>query len=284
MTEQAQLSHCAAEARRYDPDRFLAALFAPPPQREALCALYAFNHEIAKIPDLVTEPILGAIRLQWWREALADLYRGDTRGNVLLVALRRAIETYGLSRVYFERLIEARDHDIEGTPPATMVDLERYAEESAACLAWLALEVLGVGEHEAARTAARHIGVAWALTGLLRATPYHLAGRRRSYIPVDLLSRYGLSPADLKRRPPPAELRAAVREIATRANDHLAAARQLRSAVPTAALPVLLPATLASAYLRRLSRSGHDVFAPCHRRRIATAPLRMAWRYFCGSF
>ena len=58
-------------ARSGDPDRALAALFAPRETRADLLALYAFNVELARIAEQVTEPELGAIRLQWWREALA---------------------------------------------------------------------------------------------------------------------------------------------------------------------------------------------------------------------
>ena len=57
-------------ARSGDPDRTLAALFAPRGCRADLFALYAFNVELARIAEQVSEPSLGAIRLQWWREAL----------------------------------------------------------------------------------------------------------------------------------------------------------------------------------------------------------------------
>ena len=53
----------------HDPDRYLCDLFAKPKAREGLFALHAFNHEVAKIRELVSEPMLGHIRLQWWREA-----------------------------------------------------------------------------------------------------------------------------------------------------------------------------------------------------------------------
>ena len=67
---EAALSYCGQEVRKYDKDRFLTALFAPADRREALFALYAFNLEIAKTREVVTEPVLGQIRLQWWYDAI----------------------------------------------------------------------------------------------------------------------------------------------------------------------------------------------------------------------
>ena len=63
--------------RHHDRDRFQTALFAPAERREALFALYAFNYEIARVREAVREPMLGQIRLQWWREAIAAAYAGE---------------------------------------------------------------------------------------------------------------------------------------------------------------------------------------------------------------
>ena len=70
------LSPVAALVRHHDRDRFQTALFAPARRREALFALYAFNYEIARVRESVREPMLGQIRLQWWREAIDAAYAG----------------------------------------------------------------------------------------------------------------------------------------------------------------------------------------------------------------
>src|SRR6266700_4185448 len=69
-----RLSPVAALVRRHDRDRFQTALFAPADRREALFALYAFNYEIARVRESVTQPMLGQIRLQWWREVVDRAY------------------------------------------------------------------------------------------------------------------------------------------------------------------------------------------------------------------
>src|SRR5271163_3052970 len=73
------LSPAAAITRRHDRDRFQTALFAPAARREALFALYAFNYEIARVREAVTQPMLGQIRLQWWRENIAAAFEGGGR-------------------------------------------------------------------------------------------------------------------------------------------------------------------------------------------------------------
>ena len=67
--------------RRHDRDRYQTALFAPADRREALFALYAFNYEIARVRETVTQPMLGQIRLQWWREVVEAAYAGAPRGG-----------------------------------------------------------------------------------------------------------------------------------------------------------------------------------------------------------
>ncbi len=73
--------------RRADPDRYLSALFAPAAKRSLLHALYAFNIEIARVADTVREPMIGEIRLEWWRETLAGARQGMPRNHDVARAL-----------------------------------------------------------------------------------------------------------------------------------------------------------------------------------------------------
>jgi NADH dehydrogenase [ubiquinone] 1 alpha subcomplex assembly factor 6 len=253
------LGSCAAEVRRHDRDRYLTALFASDDRREALFALYAFNIEIAKTREVVSEPALGQIRLQWWREAVDALYQGDPRGHVVVEALAPAVARHGLSRAHFDTLIDARETDLAETPPADLAALEDYAARSSSTLIRLALEVLGVAEDEAAQAAAQHVGIAYALTGLLRAVPHH-ARMKRQFLPADLMAREGAKLDDLFELRGGAAIAAVVREVAAAARRHLDAGRALRRQVPRAALAALLPATVADAYLRGIERRGYDVF------------------------
>ena len=256
-----EASSLAALVRHHDRDRYQTALFAPARRREALLALYAFNYEIARVRETVTQPMLGQIRLQWWREVLGTAYAGaPARQNPVAVSLSAVIREFGLSREPFDRLIDIRERDLADEPPASLAALEDYAEGSSAALVHLALQVLGVREATIEETA-RQVGIAYALAGLLRAMPFH-ARAGRTYIPADVGERARLDPGDYAAGRGTPALRAAVREIAVAAVRHLRAAREGRPASPRSAIAALLPAIVAGRFLARLRRAEYDPFAP----------------------
>ncbi|SDF73658.1 phytoene synthase [Limimonas halophila] len=277
-----RLSYCGEQVRRFDHDRYLTCLFAPAAAREDLFALYAFNHEIAKVAEIVTEPMAGQIRIQWWREGLDDLYAGEPRKHEVAEALAGAVQRHGLTRQAFERLLDARETDLDDDPPETLDHLTRYAEETSATLVQLALEVLGAHD-DASMRAGRHVGVAWALTGIARAVPFH-AAQRRLMLPGNLTWQAGLDVHDLFELREPAEVQPVVRQVTERAEDHLREAEALRRRVPRDAVPALLPATLARRYLALLKRHEHDPFAPEVQRPQPGRPMRLAWAAARGRF
>jgi phytoene synthase len=269
------LTYCAEQVRRLDHDRYLCALFAPSSDQVRLLALYAFNLEVARVREMVTEPVIGQMRLQWWRDALAEIAEGHVRAHPVAQALARAMEGRPVRAELFERLLTAREFDLRDEPPADMAALEAYAADTSAALQQTGLDLLGVTGH-AANEAARHVGIAWSLVGLLRAVPFH-ARRRRLYLPEDLLAGGGIDREHLFAGRPGPGLRDIVRHLARRAAEHLGRARAIRREVPRAARPVLLPATLADAHLRRLARAGYDPFAPVVQRPSGGDALRLSW-------
>jgi phytoene synthase len=276
------LSYCAEQVRRYDRGRFLTALFAPAARREDLFALYAFNLEIAKIRETVTEPMLGRIRLQWWREAIAEFGQGAARKHAVAEPLAEAVRRHALPVVTLLRLIDGREHDIEPDPPADLAALEDYAAQTAAGLVELALAVLDSGQ-PAAIEAARHVGIAHGLAGLLLAVPFRAAYGRVD-LPQDLLDQARLHPGAVKEAKGDPRLADIVRAIAQRAAQHLAAARARRHEIPRAALPALLPGLLAARALARLAAAGHDPFAARLGRPDGSLSLRLTWAAWRGQF
>ncbi|ACI98469.1 phytoene/squalene synthase family protein [Rhodospirillum centenum] len=274
------LSYCADQVRRFDNDRFLTALFAPADRREDLFALYACNLEVAKTREVVSEATLGLIRLQWWRDALEGIGRGEVRRHEVVEALAGTIGRHGLDSARLDRLIEAREADLEEGPPASLVALTAYAEATAAPLAQLALEVLGVRQ-DAAMEAARHAATAWALTGVLRAVPFH-ASHQRLLLPADLMACHGVPETALFAGTPPAGLAAVVQVVAEEASRRQAQARALRRQVPAAALPALLTGPLCDLYLTALAKAGFDPFAPRMQMPHPLRQLRLGWAALTG--
>jgi len=274
------LSTVAAMVRRHDRNRFQTALFAPAARREALFALYAFNYEIARVRESVTQGTLGRIRLEWWRENIAAAYGdGPTRSHPVAEALTAVIREAGLTRAHLERLVDTREADFDDDPRADLAALEDYAEGASSRLIYLALQAVGV-RNPAANEAGHHVGIAYALSGLLLALPFRTE-TTRPVIPADIAARNGFNPENAQRMRGSPALAAAVAEIAAAADSHLRAAHRLRGAVPRAALSALLPAVIADRSLRRLKRAGCDPFAPGLARpdplqswRLAAAALR----------
>src|SRR5262245_57908656 len=114
--------------RRVDFDRYLSSLFAPAALRRELNVLYAFNHEVAKTAETVSQPIAGQIRLQWWRDRIAELYRGVAVEHPVVEGLSDIITARNLPRDFFDELIDAREHDLEEAPFATVEEFEAYAD------------------------------------------------------------------------------------------------------------------------------------------------------------
>ncbi len=265
------LSYAAEQVRLYDHDRFLTAIFAQRESREHLFALYAFNIEISKTREVVTEPLLGRMRLQWWRDALESLYAGKSIAHEVARPLRDAIEAGQLDQAHFQRLIDAREADLDDAPPP---DLIAYAEGTAAPLLELAIQIALDGEkHPRIADAARAVGTAWALTGLIRAIPFH-ASRHRLYLPPDRLERAGVSLGRLFDLKPDAGLKTVVKKISEQAGRHLKAGREAVLSLPKRGRSPLLLAELAALYLRDLEKVGWDPFSPNLRRRnMAAASL-----------
>jgi NADH dehydrogenase [ubiquinone] 1 alpha subcomplex assembly factor 6 len=253
-----QLSYCGELVRNGDHDRFLTALFAAGPAREHLFALYAFNLEIARIRDMVSEPLLGEIRLQWWREGIEAVYSGQgVRAHPVLQGLDVTIQQCGLPRMPFDILIDAHAGDFEMSPPVSMAAMESYADATSAGLMRLALGLTGGGVPDAT---VRHAGLAWGLTGLLRTIGFY-AAKRRTFLPADLMQAEGLSAEDVYayRRSP--ALRRVILALAGQAQLHLDAVGRVLPRPSRQALPALLPVTLARAYLKQIARSDYDPFA-----------------------
>jgi len=230
------------------------------------------------VRETVSQPVLGQIRLQWWREGIATAFDGGSvRRHMVVEALTVAIRTHGLTRAHFDRLIDAREEDLHEAPTATLTALENYAEGTSARLVYLALESLGVRDPETEKVGF-HIGVAYALAGLLRAMPLH-ARAGRLVIPADVAAQTGLSPADYCVLRSTRALCSATAEIAAAAEQHLATARAHRRSITRRALPALLPAIVAARSLRRLKRAGYDPFHPT----LAAPQPTQSWRLAISS-
>jgi len=142
---------------RSDRTRYLAALAAPLKTRPALLVVLAFDAEIARIPKVVSEPMLGRIRLQWWVDVLPSITGGRPPGH----AVAQALGPLGLETQALCALVQARSFVWDGDP-SILADVLAYAQATGGAVQALWMQQLGVEDAEAL-LAAREIGSAWVL-------------------------------------------------------------------------------------------------------------------------
>lgn len=234
------LSPCAEIVRRHDADRFLTALFAPPAMRETLFVLYAMNHELARAREVVSNPMLALIRLQWWREVV----EGARRRHEVAGPLGEALDAGRLQAADLLAMIDGREAETEAL--ATEAAFRDYVRATAGGVAVAAGRALGAGGP--ALDALRDLGAAYGVAGILRSVPA-LARQSRCVLPEDVLARHGLSPEAVIADPDHAALDKTRTHIADVASGWLKAGRAQR--LPRQAIAAALPAVLASRDLAR---------------------------------
>ncbi|MFD2262600.1 phytoene/squalene synthase family protein [Lacibacterium aquatile] len=243
---------CLGELKAHDHPRFLVALLAPSEHRDGLSALFAFNLEIAKTRSVVREAMMGQIRLQWWRDALAEIYEGrEVRKHQVVQPLAEAISRYSLPRQRLDKMIDAREADLEPHPPGTQDGFESYVSDTAGELGELTALILGADPLES-RAAAEAYGFA----GLLVAIP-HRAMAGRIDLPLDRIAQSGLTARDIRDGIRQELLPPLIEGLAKLAHDRLSLIRGMTNRRSKAAL---LPALLAKREVARLEKAGWNPF------------------------
>jgi phytoene synthase len=270
---------------RTDPDRRMAALFAPPQIRGRLFAVYAFYHEIAKVPDTVSESVIGEMRLAWAREAVEDLYAepARVRRHDIYEALSELRMAPGApSRDEMITLVEARAADLGEGPFPTRADRRDYVDRTAVALMRVAARItrpdldLG-GEAGAAIMAA---GRLWGFTGLIRAFPA-LSQAGRPPFTADELAGAPVNELDLSRGRKPEAARALMAGLFKEAQDARAMLTRTRASLPAEVFPAIGYAGLAQGYLKAARRLS-DPFREPADRPLSARQWRLTWGSLTG--
>jgi phytoene synthase len=244
-------TYLAGEARRRDPDRYLCALFAPAARRDAFLGLVLFDRELARIPGVVSQPMAGHIRYQWWREAVDGLAAGEPARRHPVVAELAATLGQGWTEPgRLQALVDAREQALEQVDARDTDALERYAASTSGALQALLYAVLGGrGPREAA--AAASIGTASGLLGIARAVAQEAEGRPEARTSGELTGTTGA--------------------MLDRAGSLSRAGREGAGRPPREHMAAFLLASLADHQLQRIRRRGVD--APPPAPELAWPPL-----------
>ncbi|CCE02387.1 phytoene/squalene synthase family protein [Bradyrhizobium sp. STM 3809] len=277
MTETSAFSDaafCASLVREHDFDRYAATLFVAPDIRRALLSLFAFNVEISRIRDLVSQPLPGEVRLQWWHDALSGQAHGGIEGNPVAAELLSTVQRFALPVDRLTRLIDEHQFDLYNDPMPTMAALDGYLGDTRGTLFALAARIMAP-PFEGADHVAHHAGTALGILQVIASLPRD-AAHRQLYVPLDLLERHGVPQEEVFAGKTTPAIRAMLAELRAQARQHLDHTLQLAREAPPAARPALLPLALVRRDLTRAGRDAGDPFQPQPRSRLAT--LWTLWR------
>jgi phytoene synthase len=179
MAPLGAFEHCRRLVAETDKERYWASLYAPAGRRDALYALYAFDHEISRVASVVREPMAGEIRLQWWRDVVEGRRDEEALANPVAAALLEVVSRYDVPTA---RLAAAIDAHADALHEASS-DIESYGAAAIGTIIALAARILG-GDNAEAEHIASHVGIAqaYALAKQPREARNHL-DRARDLLP-----------------------------------------------------------------------------------------------------
>ncbi|KAK7936705.1 squalene/phytoene synthase [Apiospora aurea] len=243
--------YCVDQLRKSDYDSYLIRNFVPKFRQDAYDALRAFNLELVRLPELVSNPTIGQMRMQFWRDAVNNTFAGKPPKEPIMILLHKVLQELAefpdssptSIKFWMLRLISTREKYMDNRPFTNLAALEEYAENTYSTLMYSTLAALPIQSMHVDHLAS-HIGKACGIVAVLRGIPFLAApappvkspsgtdvgGGRNPVLllPLDIMAEAGLKEEDVYRQGPQAAgFQDAVFQVATRANDHLITAREM---------------------------------------------------------
>ena len=194
----------------------------PPDQRRAVTAIYAFCRAVDDDADL--DPAKGVEAIARWREEVVACYAGFPKHRVMK-ALHPLIRTLKLRREYFDMILTGMDMDLAKKRYADMDELLGYCDCVAGAVGLLVLQAMGLHEVQQARDYSTHLAYGLQLTNILRDLRED-AEIGRVYLPVDAMTAFGYSEAELKKGVASVGFFKTARFVAKRADEEFVKARE----------------------------------------------------------
>ena len=262
--------------RDQDTDRYIAAFFAPSDKRAALFTLYAFNQELEKIPFTVSEPMLGEIRLQWWRDALdPSAHDKELSGNPIADNLRMLIGKYSFPKNKLQELIDARSFELSGEVMPDMNSLMVYFKKVYGALFYLSACILSDDISDDTEVISREAGYLYGLTQCQVKLPFH-SSKGVCYLPETLLGEFSVDLDSIFKGENLSELNELLVSIRIETEKRNKEIKLMIKSLGREQLPVFLPILLIDVYLKQLSQKKHN-----HLRDIIQInPMYRLWMYW----
>lgn len=241
--------YCQTQLQASDYDAHLIRRFVPPRVQDTYTALRALNLELVRLPETVSNPAIGALRVKFWQDALERTFAGNPPREPICLLLHQGLQHLedGAERksvrFWVSRMVKTREKYMDNRPFASLAALEDYAEHTYSTLMYATLAAMPMQSMHVDHLAS-HIGKALGIVATLRGIPILAAPAQpvrtptgnqapathkpSLLLPLDIMAEAGVKEEEVFRRGPSAPgLLDAVYKVATRANDHLITAREM---------------------------------------------------------
>ncbi|ABE49737.1 presqualene diphosphate synthase HpnD [Methylobacillus flagellatus] len=186
--------YCQNKAAASGSSFYYSFLFLPKAKREAITALYAFCREVDDIADDVQDVNVAQTKLNWWRSEIINLFEGKPQHPVTM-ALQSPVRELKLKQQHFLEIINGMQMDLEQNRYRDFEELELYCYRVASVVGLLSASIFGYSNPQTLQYAL-DLGMAFQLTNITRDVGED--GRRgRIYLPLDEISRFGVSEQDI---------------------------------------------------------------------------------------
>lgn len=183
--------------KAHERDRYIATLFAPEQKRDDLITLYAFDAEVSRIRAVISDPLPGEIRLQWWREVINGERAGEASGNIVASGIVELTKRYELPVAAFDTYFDAKIFEFYNDAFPDTLSFEAWCGETVSAILQMAAIIL---DGDAAKTCADvsgHGGIVLAIARILMRLA-RTRGNGQCFLPLDLLAACGLSQEDFR--------------------------------------------------------------------------------------
>lgn len=253
-------AYASAHLRTYGYDWYVAFQYAPAAKRQACIAVFAYLEEIARIRSLISDPMPGEIRLQWWRDALSGTAHGAVSANPLAAALLAAIDIHALPTQPLLAVLDGRAFDLYDDAPPTLGDVEGYAGEVWSGPMSLVAGLLSGQTPADFADIAGHGGVARHVA-LCLADVRLWSGKHQCFVATELMDKYGLDRAAFSAQQSSAAMTSTLRAFAEFGLDHLKKSAAAARHMPPSAGPAFLPLALTRKTLQAADQWASEPFA-----------------------
>ena len=244
-------AYCLDLVKASDLDRYLSTLLANPDRQRALFAIYALDAELCGIAGQVSEPTLGEIRLQWWRDVIDDIYAGISEHNPVARELLWVVNQCDLPKELFFQLIDARQSDLYQTPMQTLQDLKNYLHNTSAIVTDLAARILIGNDVLEIGANIEKAGFVHGLGKQLFELPARI-NRKQCFVPLELLAQHGLNESHLLAREYSPDMQQVISTLCQQIESRFKGLRRDQSHLEKAVLPAFYPASLATLMVKKL--------------------------------